>query len=150
MPPKTGVKLCDAIWINRFLLGDAASDFALHRIAMRPVVFGDKLLSLRARQPTTKLGMQLPAPDAPVEVDQQACGGRCEQRRAESAGHLLAQLECTWIPTTVAVEKCLAAGKQPGISLGHLAPAMLATEDQAAPVHRYHLRCLERTPASQS
>jgi hypothetical protein len=107
---------------HRFLAGDAARDFALDRIAVRPVVFGDHLLPLRARQSAANLGMQLTVPDGPVEVDQEPRGSRCEQRRAEGAGHLLAQLECTWIPTTVAVEKCLAAGKQPGISLGHSRP----------------------------
>jgi hypothetical protein len=55
---------------HRFLAGDAAGDFAFDCIAVRPVVFVDHLLPLRARQPAAKLGMQLTVTDGPVEVDQ--------------------------------------------------------------------------------
>ena len=48
---------------HRILPLDAARDFSLDRMAVGLVVFGDNLLSLRARQPTTDFGMQLAMPD---------------------------------------------------------------------------------------
>ena len=102
----------------------------LHRIAIRPVVQRNDLAARACGQPARQLRIQLPVAQGAVQVDQQTACGRRKKRHRQRLRRLLGQRQGTRVPAAMRLQQRLVACKQGSVGRRHLAPTMLAGDDE--------------------
>ena len=96
---------------------------------MWPVVLRDDLRSDVTRRGSRHRREQLRVTDRPVEVDEEAAGGRCDERCPGRRGKRLGHRQRTGVPTSVGVQQRPMFGEERTKRRGYDVAAMFARDE---------------------